>query len=129
MDTVMQMLLFSAILGVVQVPLSASFAALKYGIPWAFSNRDKLMPPLEGVGGRTARAFHNFRETFPLFAAAALACIVLGHHDNTAIWGAQLYFWGRLAYLPVYMAGIIYLRTAAWLISMAGIVMLLVSLS
>jgi uncharacterized MAPEG superfamily protein len=37
------------------------------------------------------------------------------------LWGAHLYFWARLAYLPVYAAGITGLRTLVWVISMAGI--------
>jgi uncharacterized MAPEG superfamily protein len=42
--------------------------------------------------------------------------------------GAQLYFWARLLYVPVYAAGIAYLRTLIWLTSLAGIVILLAAL-
>jgi uncharacterized MAPEG superfamily protein len=65
MNTEMQMLLFTVLLGVVQMLLAATFTTQKYGMSWAFGNRDMAMPPLEGLGGRTVRAFHNFRETFP----------------------------------------------------------------
>lgn len=122
-----QMLAWSVILGLVQIMLASGFAAFKYGIPWAFSNRDKVMPPLEGMGGRTQRASHNFRETFAVFAVLVILAGVVGVHSSLTERGVELYFWGRLAYLPLYMAGIIYLRTAAWAASMAGIVMLLVA--
>lgn len=122
-----QMLAWSVILGLVQVMLASSFAAFKYGIPWAFGNRDKVMPLLEGMGGRTQRAAHNFRETFGFFAVLVIIAGVAGVHSSLTERGAELYFWGRLAYLPVYMGGIIYLRTAVWAASMAGIVMLLVA--
>jgi uncharacterized MAPEG superfamily protein len=42
--------------------------------------------------------------------------------------GAQLYFWARLAYVPVYAAGIPYLRTLLWAASIAGIVLVLTRL-
>jgi len=128
MNTEMQMLLFTVVLGLVQMLLAASFTAQKYGISWALGNRDKPMSPLEGVGGRTLRAFHNFRETFPLFAALVLLAAAMNHHDSLTLWGAQLYFWGRLVYLFAYMAGIIYLRTLVWAVSLVGLVMLLIAL-
>lgn len=39
--------------------------------------------------------------------------------------GVQLYFWARVAYLPIYVVGIPYLRTLVWTVSMIGIVMLI----
>jgi uncharacterized MAPEG superfamily protein len=128
MNTEMQMLLFTVLLGVVQMLLAATFTTQKYGMSWAFGNRDMAMPPLEGLGGRTVRAFHNFRETFPLFAALILLAAAMGHHDNLTLWGAQLYFWGRLVYLFVYMAGIKYLRTLVWAVSLVGLILLLIAL-
>lgn len=128
MNTEMQMLLFTVVLGLVQMLLAATFNAQKYGLSWALGNRDKAMPPLEGVGGRTVRAFHNFRETFPLFAALILLAAAMGHHDSLTLWGAQLYFWGRLAYLLIYMAGIMYLRTLVWAVSLVGLILLLIAL-
>ncbi len=128
MNTEMQMLLFTVVLGLAQMLLAATFTAQKYGISWAFGNRDKTMPTLEGLDGRTVRAFHNFRETFPLFAALILAAAFMGRHDSLTLWGAELYFWGRLAYLFVYMAGIKYLRTLVWAVSLVGLILLLIAL-
>ena len=39
--------------------------------------------------------------------------------------GAQLYFWARVAYVPLYAAGIPYLRSLVWAVSVAGILMVL----
>ena len=41
--------------------------------------------------------------------------------------GAQLFFWCRLAHAVVYIAGIPYLRTLAWLVSVVGMVMIAVA--
>ncbi|MEO8779981.1 MAG: MAPEG family protein, partial [Rhodanobacter sp.] len=67
-------------------------------------------------------------ETFPLFAAAVLVACALQRHDGMTVLGAQLYFWARLVYLPVYAAGIPYLRTLAWMVSVVGIVLVLAAL-
>jgi uncharacterized MAPEG superfamily protein len=37
--------------------------------------------------------------------------------------GATLFFWGRVAHAIVYLAGIPWVRTAAWAVSFVGIVM------
>ena len=37
----------------------------------------------------------------------------------------QLYFWARLVYVPLYAAGIPYVRSLVWVVSLLGIVLLL----
>jgi uncharacterized MAPEG superfamily protein len=66
------------------------------------------------VAGRLDRALSDFLETFPLFAAAVLIAHVTGRHDWMTIWGAQLYFWGRVAYVPLYAFSVTFVRTLAW---------------
>jgi uncharacterized MAPEG superfamily protein len=39
--------------------------------------------------------------------------------------GAQLFFWGRLAYAPVYIIGIPWLRTGLWGVSFVGLLQVL----
>ena len=39
--------------------------------------------------------------------------------------GASLYFWARLAYLPIYILGIPYLRTLVWVVSFWGLLRVL----
>jgi uncharacterized MAPEG superfamily protein len=57
-----------------------------------------------------------------------LAAHLLQRHDGATVLGAQLYFWARLAYVPLYAFGVAYVRTLAWAVSIVGIVMLLVAL-
>jgi len=123
------MLLWSVVLGLLQILLTATCSLGQRGLDWAASARDEVKPPLSGVGGRLDRARANFLETFPLFATAVLAAHVLQQHDQLTVLGAQLYFWARLLYVPVYAAGIPYLRTLIWAVSIAGIVLLLVALA
>ncbi len=124
----LQMLAWSVVLGLVQIALAATCSVLQRGTGWAAGARDGVATPLVGVGGRLDRARGNFLETFPLFVAVVLAAHVLQRHGGMTVLGAELYFWGRLVYVPVYAAGIPYLRTLVWLVSIIGIVLVLAAL-
>ncbi len=39
--------------------------------------------------------------------------------------GAWIYFGARAAYLPLYLFGVAYLRTAAWFASLCGLTLIL----
>ncbi len=42
--------------------------------------------------------------------------------------GAEIFFWSRVLYIPVYYAGIVYLRTLVWLASVIGLAMMISAL-
>lgn len=129
MSIELRMLAWSVVLGLVQIAIATLAAASQRGgLGWAVSPRDASASALTGVAGRLDRARANFLETFPFFAAVVLAAWALQRHDATTALGAQIYFWARLVYVPVYAAGIAYLRTLVWAASIVGIVMLLVAL-
>ena len=127
LTTEYQILLWSVILGLVHVGLTATGAIMVRGMPWGLGPRDVAMPRLEGIPGRLERACFNFLETFPFFAALVLLAGILGVHSSLTTWGAMLYFGARVAYVPVYIAGIPVLRTGIWTVSLVGIVLLLVA--
>lgn len=127
MTTELNMLVWSVVLGLVQIAIAATLSLGQRGTAWATSARD-VTPPLTGVAARLDRARGNFLETFPLFVAVVLVAQLLQRHDALTILGAQLYFWSRLIYVPVYAAGIPYLRTLIWTVSIVGIVLVLAAL-
>jgi uncharacterized MAPEG superfamily protein len=53
---------------------------------------------------------------------------VTGKSNSMTVLGAQLFFWGRVAYAAIYVAGIAYLRTAAWAVSIIGLVLIFLQL-
>jgi len=124
----LQMLAWAGVLGLVQVMLAAAAITRERGSKWNASARDGEAPPPGRVAGRLQRAQANFLETFPVFAAAAIAIVVAGRQDASTGLAVQLYFWARLAYVPLYAFGVPYVRSLAWLVSLAGIVMLLKAL-
>ncbi|MCD9028272.1 MAPEG family protein [Luteimonas sp. BDR2-5] len=121
----LQMLAWSIALGLVHVLVAAGCATWQRGIGWNAGNRDGDAAPLTGVAVRTAAASRNFLETFPFFAAAVLAVVFSDRGGADTALGAQLYFWARVAYLPVYAIGIPYLRSAIWLVSLWGLLQVL----
>jgi uncharacterized MAPEG superfamily protein len=124
----LRMLAFSIVFGLVQLLLAAHGKSLQYGYHWAAGARDEQRPPLAGLAGRLDRATKNFAETFPFFVAAVVIAHLAGRHNALTVWGAQLYFWGRLAYLPLYAFGVRYIRSLAWNVAGAGIALLLIAL-
>jgi uncharacterized MAPEG superfamily protein len=124
----LRMLAFSIILGFVHIVLSSHAASWQYGYRWTASARDERRAPLVDVAGRLQRALNNFSETFPYFAAAVLMAHVVGQHSTLTIWGAHLYFWARVAYLPLYAFGIPLARSLVWNVAAVGIACILVAL-
>lgn len=128
MTTELTLLALSVGLGFVHILAASHSASLQRGYRWTAGSRDEPVEPLHGVAGRLDRALRNFLETFPLFAVLVLAAHVAGRHNALTRWGAQLYFWGRVAYLPVYAAGIPLVRSLVWNVASGGILLLLVAL-
>jgi uncharacterized MAPEG superfamily protein len=128
MTTELIMLALSVVLGLVYIVVSASSATSERGLDWNTGARDLPMPPLTGVAGRLERGLRNYMETFPLFAAAVLIAHVANRHGAMTVLGAHLYFWARVAYLPLYAMGVPFIRTLAWAVAMLGIVLILFAL-
>ena len=122
------MLALAVVLGLVQIVAASHAASLQRGYRWTAGPRDEPTPPLRGVAGRLDRALRNFLETFPLFAAAVLAAHVSETHNALTEWGARLYLWGRVAYVPLYVAGIPLVRSLVWNVATVGIMLFVVAL-
>lgn len=123
MPVELKLLGWSVVLGLVYFFIAITLGTLQRGVAWNASNREVEPKALTGVTGRADRACRNFRETFAFFAAAVLVVVVGQRTAAATALGAQLYFWARVVYLPVYLIGIPYLRTLVWAVSLVGIVM------
>jgi len=49
---------------------------------------------------------------------------VSGRADAMTALGSELFFWARLVYVPVYLAGIPWVRTAVWGVSIVGLILI-----
>jgi len=120
-------LTWAVALTVVQMLIAVSGATLQVGLPALAGNREGL-PPCTGWAGRAQRAHHNMLENLVLFAALVLIAVVAGKTNSTTLLGAQLFVWARLAYALVYLAGIPWLRTLTWLVSVIGLILIFLQL-
>jgi uncharacterized MAPEG superfamily protein len=118
-------LAWGCVLALVHIFAASTVRTAKYGTAWNAGNRDSDPGTPTPLIGRLMRAQGNFFETFPLvIAAVALLGFADIHTRWTAI-GAILWLVARIAYLPIYAAGIVYVRSAVFLVSLAGIVLML----
>ncbi|HEX9183576.1 MAG TPA: MAPEG family protein [Burkholderiales bacterium] len=115
-------LAWSVLLAIVHMLITVVALVQHSGMAVALGNRANL-PELPGWGGRAGRANDNMAQNLVLFAAVVLAVVVTGTTNATTLLGAQLFFWGRVAYAVCYIGGITWLRTLSWLVSIAGVVM------
>lgn len=107
--------------------MASHAASRQRGYRWTASARDGEVALLTGIAGRLERALRNFLETFPVFVAAVLLVHVLGHSGALSKWGAVLYFAARVAYVPLYAAGVPLIRSLVWNVAFIGLVLLLLA--
>jgi len=120
--------LFGAmVLGLVHLTAASFTFKAQVGNAYSVGPRDEDIRPM-GVAGRLDRAQRNFLETFAIFAAAVLMLEVSG---RTGAWlsetGALIYPAGRIAFLPLYAAGVPWLRTLSWNAATGGLAMVMVA--
>jgi uncharacterized MAPEG superfamily protein len=121
------LLLWAVLLTVVQAVIAVQGAMMQVGLPMLAGNREG-MPEIRGWAGRAARAHRNMIENLVLFAALVLMAVAAGKTNATTLLGAQIFFWARLVYAAVYVAGIPWLRTGVWAVSVVGLAMIFVQL-
>ena len=90
-------------------------------------NRDGVAESA-AIVGRADRAARNMLENLLLFTALTVAVHLSEKAGPQTRLGDTLFFWSRLAYFPIYLAGIPYLRTAVWLVGVIGMAMLLAAI-
>jgi uncharacterized MAPEG superfamily protein len=92
---------------------------------YLFTARDEPAKARGVLYGRACRALANYLENFTPFVAVALALLVTQRTGGAGAIGATIWIVARIVYIPVYLFGIMYARTAVWTISIVGLVMML----
>ncbi len=115
------LLALSVALLVFHILLQGMLSTRELGSAWNAGPRDEPRQPAGMIAGRASRASANFRETYPAFVALALSLVIAGDPAGYGLAGAWLWFVARLVYLPLYLAGIPYIRSLAWVVALAGL--------
>lgn len=124
MTTDITMLLASAVLtALLAMPYSTGFL-LTRGLYVVAGNREDF-PPGSGWIGRAHRAHLNMVENMVPFAALVLGAAVAGKADAWTALGAQVFFYSRVLHAVVYIAGVPWVRTLAYVGGLAGMALVL----
>ncbi|RZJ87133.1 MAG: hypothetical protein EON88_23460 [Brevundimonas sp.] len=128
MTTELTYLAATLILAIVQIFLPATGRTLQFGSKWNAGPRDEATPPVGPITGRLERAQANLYETLPLFIGAVLIAHVTGEDGTLTLWGSAIYFWARVAYVPLYAFGVTGVRSVAFIASLIGMLLIIAAL-
>ena len=130
MTSLLQLVVLMTALTFISIMLGAVLRNREWtpaGMQAGLSNRDNL-PEATPMGARAERAAHNTKEGFLLFLALALVAHAAGL-DEQVLFGATLFFWARVVYLPLYIFGITVVRSVVWGVGVAGLVLMLLAMA
>ena len=128
MTTALTLVVWSLILAFVQIILFDVVRTGQYGLKWNTGPRDEAVPEISPMGGRLKRAQDNLFETLPLFIAAMLVAHISGRETDMVTLGAEIWFVARVVYVPLYAFGVRQIRSLVWLVSIAGLGMIIAPL-
>lgn len=123
--TILSYLILSAALFVVMITVQALFGMKQYGLVPLAGARDAMAEP-NVMSARAKRANQNMVEAMVIFVP--LAVVALQANVVGATLGAAVFFWGRVAYAPLYWFGVPWARTLAWAVSIIGLIMMFLKL-
>lgn len=93
-----------------------------------FGGRDE-MPDRGRYAGRAERALVNMKENLPFFLVpAVLSYLLPDANTGLALLGAQLFFWGRLVYVPAYLSGVPGPRSISYGVALVGNILMVYAL-
>ena len=115
----------SVLILIAHIVLQAMAATKEFGSQWNAGPRDEGKKVEGKLAGRAERASANFQETYPAFIALAFGVVMAGDPAGLALIGAWLWIICRIVYIPLYLAGIPYIRSLVWIGSMIGLLLML----
>ena len=121
------MLAYSVALSFLLIMIPAAVNLHMNGPVWGASNRERD-PRGNAFRDRAIRARNNMFEAMALFTPLVLIAAVAGITNETTVFGAQLFFYSLLAHTGLYLAGVTWIRTAAWLGGVIGTAMIFLAL-
>lgn len=78
---------------------------------------------------RLERARNNLLESLPIFLTLALLALVKGGDTSKATHAALAFLVARVAYVPAHLSGVPMLRSLVWLVAMASLLAMALTVS
>ena len=113
MPVELQVLGWAVVLAAVQLVLYAVPANVQLGADYTAGPRDERRA-LSGVAGRLERAYYNHLEGLAFFTPAVMLVVFGFTSTPETEAAAAVYLSARILYVPAYVSGIPYLRSAIW---------------
>lgn len=120
-------LAYSIVLYFVIILIQASAGIRQHGGLTLANARDNLPAPNVFLA-RAKRNVDNMRENLWLFAPGILIAAIIGLSNSWTILGAQVFFFARVAYSIVYLAGWPIIRPLIWLAGVIGCALIYLAL-
>ncbi len=105
--------LSAALLGLVHMTAASFTFKAQVGNRYTVGAREENLQPT-AMAARMHRAQQNFLETFAVFSACVVIVNLSDSYGSFSYWGSILYLSGRILFLPLYAAGVPWLRTFSW---------------
>ena len=126
--TELEMLVWSALLYIIQILVPAMEADLRNGVAWGLSNRDSDPSEPAAWAERAQRAHRNMAENLLPFACLIVASQSPGVSGEWSALGAMIFLYSRIAHAILYTAGITILRSLAYFGGLIGMGMIVYQL-
>ena len=118
----LQMVLGSVAILFFLLILQGTLVPLNQGFGWGLGSRDGE-PNYTDMQGRAKRTIANHIEGMMMFVPLIAIVEISDLSSQLTVFGAGLYLAGRLAFAPLYLTGISYLRSLAWGIALLGTIL------
>ena len=82
------------------------------------------MPERTHLMARADRAAKNMTENLLIFAVVAVIAVIAGAPREQTLLGGKIFFFARLLYWPLYLAGVAWLRTMTWAVALIGVALI-----
>ncbi len=107
----------------VLVIIQGSLIPLTHGFKWGLGPRDEPRDPSVMLG-RLKRILANHMEAMAMFTPLVVIAHLIGVSTPLTIWGAALFIAARAGFAVIYFLGVPVLRSAAWGVGFAGLLMI-----
>lgn len=96
---------------------------MQHGVEFAATARDDEPAP-DALNQRAQKAVRNLLETYPVFVVLAVANLLLPAPDPLATWAGAAYIVARIVYLPLYITGVVMVRSLVWTVSAIALIVM-----
>ena len=124
MSTELTVFVLTVLWALIHIFVESAVKTSAFGVAASVGPRDSMPETDSPLVGRAVRAKNNMLETLPLALGLLLLVQVTGESTAMTAAGAWMYLLARVAYLPLYLMGVPWLRTVVWGVALVGLLML-----